>query len=102
MIPTEYEKELFTGHVSDDQIIKTETVVSGTAAGAIGLGAAAQGLKSDSAFYHEGQVDWAKFRQKHPKLPAGHEDIIESVARQFNINTRMWMTQMGLETGSDR
>lgn len=99
MIPTEYEKEMFTGHVSDDQIIKNETVVSGTAAGAIGLGAAAQGLKTDSAFYHEGQVDWAKFRQKHPKLPAGHEDIIESVARQFNINTRMWMTQMGLETG---
>lgn len=34
-IPTEYEKEMFTGHVSDDQIIKTETVISGAEIGNI-------------------------------------------------------------------
>ena len=44
-------------------------------------------------------MDWEAFRKKYPKLPQGHEEIIERVAKQFNINTRMWMTQMGLETG---
>ena len=94
-IPEEYKEKLFRGVISEDGYYKTESVVYEMA----GIGTAAEGLKTDSAFYYEGQVDWAKFRQKHPNLPAGHEDIIESVARQFNINTRMWMTQMGLETG---
>ena len=34
-IPAEYEKEMFKGHVSDDQIIKTETVVTGATIGNI-------------------------------------------------------------------
>lgn len=80
-----------------EKVIGWEDSVSAMAA-AVGLGSAALGLKDDSAFYAQGQVDWVKFRQKHPNLPEGHERIIEMVAEMYNINTRMWMTQMGLET----
>ena len=98
-IPNEYRSEIFKGTKEAKMGEKIIGYRDGSVSGALGLGAAAQGQKNDSAFYYEGQVDWEAFRKKYPRLPQGHEEIIERVAKQFNINTRMWMTQMGLETG---
>lgn len=100
-IPSEYQSEIYKGVEEakmSEKVIGWEDSMSALSA-AVGLGSAAKGLKDDSAFYAQGQVDWVKFRQKHPNLPEGHENIIEMVAQMYNINTRMWMTQMGLETG---
>lgn len=100
-IPEEYKVEIFKGIGEADIAEKVIGYETGTTsyAFAIGVGAAAQGMKTDSAFYTEGQIDWVAFRKKHPNLPQGHEEIIEQIAKQYNINTRMWLTQIGLETG---
>lgn len=100
-IPEEYKVEIFKGIGEADMAERVIGYETGTTsyAFAIGVGAAAQGMKTDSAFYTEGQIDWVAFRKKHPNLPQGHEEIIEQIAKQYNINTRMWLTQIGLETG---
>lgn len=86
-VPEEYEQSLVDNSIIDSNPMPLND------------GSGAMGSKNDSAFYAEGQVDWVAFRKKHPNLPQGHEEIIEQIAKQYNINTRMWMTQMGLETG---
>ena len=92
-IPDVYDKELYIGLGEAKVDVKPTSSTIGK------VGEAAKGLKTDSAFYAPGQIDWVQFKKKHPKLPDGHDVIIEQIAKEFNINTRMWMTQMGLETG---
>ena len=94
-IPSEYKTQLFKG--AKEMVTRQRAeIISGTS-----FGGKIAGGADDTPYYGEGQMDWVKFRQssKGRKLPTGHEDIIEKVAKEFNINTRMWMTQMGLETG---
>lgn len=90
-IPEAYAKELFKGKVD---VIKVEpispvgTIVASTATGEV--------------TYKPGQINWDKFRANHIRgknLSKEHADAIETVCRMYNINTRMAVAQIALETG---
>lgn len=67
---------------------------------ASGQGSPAKGLISDSCFYYPNQVNWDSkwLKSQKPKV-IEYGQLIEDVAKAYNINTRMFLAQICCETG---
>lgn len=94
-LPSEWAvDELFKGEADPNSYTSMSYITSG---GVAVIGSGGQGETA----YKPGQVDWQKFKtdKRAYAFPEGHDKIFEQIAKEFNINTRMWLAQVVLETG---
>lgn len=90
-----WDKELFQGHFPESDVVQETTIIT-EQYGNIGASTA-----TGEVTYAPGQINWDKFRAKHIRgknLSKEHAEVIESVCKQYNINTRMAVAQVGFET----
>lgn len=89
-----HNRELFRGQANPDSLIRVEEIVA--------EGMVVASTATGEVTYKPGQINWDKFRANHIRggnLSKEHADAIESVCRLYNINTRMAVAQVALETG---
>lgn len=107
-IPQEYQTELYKGigeasvekiQVGWDDAVNTVFEI-GEVRPAIGTGTPPQGKSTDTCFYYENQVNWnSKWLKANKPEVVRYGALIEAVAKAYNINTRMFLAQICLETG---